>query len=902
METIGQTNLKNARICEITKKHCSEEDLGICLSVRPFVERRFGRRFGSSVNNNSNFNRLPEITIIPHYVSRNAFNEGINAQQMGSRSYILKFPEGNATHWLPLYLHSGKDAEHWIRTDSANGGTRKIIQEDEPKEEKNNKSPLSMDDDTSKYYHVLLDYSGSMCDSYINQSVDSLMDIAENSFRDQDTVSFSTFNSEVVNIFSNWNKKNNPEMLETLNKARHPNGSTAFYLALNSTMNYVRDGSVIIALTDGQDTKDFQKIQYNETKVKLQRAKEQGMKMRLIVITVGTIGNQEEISALIDAAPEGSRLIKTTGSTEGIRNAYNQVKKLIVGKSGKVDKDVLGASEYIQSAFSLIVNGENGHFSDQDVWRVCARILNLCVVGFSRDSSDLNENSMSIYCDIHRTLYEMLKSLPNVLEDIKSKILKFIDKSNPNNRSRRVLPDIGEAIQLLALVDDISWKEFGPIYIQEMFRRQAIRIKTLDKDDTRSDDEKVRYYWEQFKVSMILTIFNVHFVKDIVHKNNRGLKKACTFYEKTMRYIGSEELNEFAEKITYIHSIDNFNDAMSFLGLHNSNQEILELINHGLSYVNEPQPISGNYVGTGSSYSIRNRDTLLKNKIFSTQVGSVGARSDEIKLHNHSGYSRVDPRLAKYVSGYSSYKEQHGTADGSQSIKTPTRKRGLAIDTRASTLSTQINGHTSVDSTPYISPPPSSPVVPEKRIRAALRTTVSYASIALMNQDPDYAKKNQHIISENRDDSIVAVTEDKTSQGAKFSEIWSVGWMVNLKDSPAFDTLKKTFGARRLKYNLYIPVINSDAKDPDNGQKLKECAKKIEGTKLDNVKLLGFYDDKTDILYEVEVQGRKHKLVGTFLKNGVTPRILKEKAQSGTFGKFTKLELTLQCDGKVIYE
>jgi hypothetical protein len=610
-------NLRTVRSCCMCSTHLVGADLGICLQIADRPQNK----------KNQNDKRLPEITVLPQIVCRICFNKGIQAKEDGKQNYVLRFPDGIATHWLPLYLHDGEDAEHWIRTSFPGKGTKKT------------KKPVVSKNPVTNYY-VLLDDSGSMSGIYNRQCLASITDIVKNTITENDFVSMTTFSNNVKLCFPLLQKKLHADrIMKNINDQCHPSGGTHFYRALYETLEVVdiTKPVVMVALTDGEDNDNEQRVYYQKLLEKVQSLKQKHTRVKLMIITVGALTNKNEIQKIVNEAPENSVLISASASASGIQEAYEKVKKLIISKSGGSEDDVLGTSDFLPSAFSLIVNGENGKFDEIDIWRVCARLLNLCVVGFAKQQKALNGDSLREYCDIHRTLMEMLKDNPNVLTSVRKNIEAFMDENTTNNRRREILPDLGEAIQLLSLVDDIQWKTFGRIYMQELFRRHAIRVSFLSDHDQRSVADKVKYYWPQYKPSILLTAFNVYFVNDIVHLGNRTVKDACSFYHNNMGYVDNQQMLNFIGKIEFIRNIDSFNDVMEFLGLPNSDDDIMKLIYYGKTYVAEPQTPTGSFISASNNI----RDSGLN-------VNEVKQTSDDFtKFASNSSTVKQNKRTKK---------------------------------------------------------------------------------------------------------------------------------------------------------------------------------------------------------------------------------------------------------------
>ena len=256
-----------------------------------------------------------------------------------------------------------------------------------------------------------------------------------------------------------------------------------------------------------------------------------------MMITAGNLKQTSylNINKLAQEAPEG-HVIKAGGSASDIKEAYQKVSRLIVATSWGDDNDIVGTEDLLMSAFSLIVAGENGKFSPEQIWWVSARLLNLYVVGFAKGDTDVNYQTIQDYSDINRTLVEMLNTYPQIKKSLVNSLTAFMDKSTPNNRRREIIPDLGEALQLLSIIDEIKWDDFKEVYIQEVLRRNARFIKKLsEKPGTKmSEHQQVAHYLRQQKISMMIVAFNVLFLRDIVHTKGRSVKEACSTYDKTL--------------------------------------------------------------------------------------------------------------------------------------------------------------------------------------------------------------------------------------------------------------------------------------------------------------------------------------------------------------------------------
>ena len=103
-----------------------------------------------------------------------------------------------------------------------------------------------------------LDYSGSMSGNKIRSAVENIKNIFDNYIDENDYISVVTFNGFVMtNLPLTIKRDNEISIGSTISSLIHPNGGTAFYLAIDETMNMLEGNHTqndwIVALTDGED-------------------------------------------------------------------------------------------------------------------------------------------------------------------------------------------------------------------------------------------------------------------------------------------------------------------------------------------------------------------------------------------------------------------------------------------------------------------------------------------------------------------------------------------------------------------------------------------------------------------------------------------------------------------------
>jgi uncharacterized protein YegL len=200
--------------------------------------------------------------------------------------------------------------------------------------------------DDPKNILFVLDISGSMNGSRLNQCKKSIKDIITNYLSKDDKVSFYAFNNIVHTIFENYSLINLTEMLISINNVK-ADGGTAFYDALktaidkgdlkeNKNNSKKKNDNIplnknnnrwIIALTDGENNQG----QYDQTHVIKSLEK---ITTNLIIITVGTLNNKAEINHICDMANKKSfgKLIESSVNIGDIEVVFKKAIDLVMGQ------------------------------------------------------------------------------------------------------------------------------------------------------------------------------------------------------------------------------------------------------------------------------------------------------------------------------------------------------------------------------------------------------------------------------------------------------------------------------------------------------------------------------------------------------------------------------------------
>lgn len=577
-----------ARNCFVCAKGSDEADLGVCvIAIHTSAYSRHAIK-------------LPELQVIDDAVCcRLCFNEGIRRKDSGAQDFVIRVPDGrSATHWFPLFL---KSEEHWVRSPGKTLKRNTV---------KGQGKALNIQ---PRDVYLLLDGSGSMSGDRIKTclaSTKSLFD--KNIITDLDTVSFGVFKeSGVESVFGLTPVKGNrTELLNKIQKSNRASGSTPFYDAIAETaINAAKDCSkskriVIVALTDGEDNNST-RHGYSGALNSLKNLLAKTSNVQLMVITVGTLSNKPQIEGLVSVVPKG-KLISAGSSLDSIEEAYETVGRILIQSTkGSGDKDVVGTQDLFMSAFSLIASGENGHYSDELLWRVACRLLNICVVNLSKGDKQLTIQGIRTYFDIQRTLYQMMLENPTIKSNLEETLKKFSDPNATSNRRRDVVPDLGEALQMLAVLPSVKWDTFRTVYVQEVFRRSAKYLKKPPAD--LSDQEKLKSFFQETKkgsglcVSFRITSFN-QAVLSVLENLDEAMKK----YDTVGSYLTPSETLELKTRLDVILKMEEPEDCLRAFGVQcDDPKDILSYIEYGLAYAEEPTtPAKGTHT-IQPTYNIR---------------------------------------------------------------------------------------------------------------------------------------------------------------------------------------------------------------------------------------------------------------------------------------------------------
>jgi len=186
------------------------------------------------------------------------------------------------------------------------------------------------------------------------------------------------------------------------------------------------------------------------------------------------------------------------------------------------------ASALAPSAFSLITTQLNSAFQPLDALRVCCRLLVCVVVGFVHPDkmpkvpehrrATASEAAVQMYCDVHRLLHEMANTYPEIKETVLTELHAFIN--DPEKRTRRKTPNLGDLMSYLSIVDEVSWEDLAPCFVPEMVRRASTRFKEpFDAQRCKTTEDIIARFDELEPDHGLVILFNKVFNAEVARPN-----------------------------------------------------------------------------------------------------------------------------------------------------------------------------------------------------------------------------------------------------------------------------------------------------------------------------------------------------------------------------------------------
>jgi len=200
------------------------------------------------------------------------------------------------------------------------------------------------------------------------------------------------------------------------------------------------------------------------------------------------------------------------------------------------------SDEHIQRAFpdleqsiTNILSGGKKPFAPSMVFDVFPQLMNTMVVSIMSGDTHASLVALEGYCAFHRMLLLFAERYPEVRKRANETAFHFIQSEN--NRTKDVVPSLGDFLPTLTIADRVSWNQVSIPYLQENFDRNALwTIKKYPGLARVSNDDSVEHHrlkktFEATIISMRLLMFHVYFFTHIARPAGVSIPEVITHYD-----------------------------------------------------------------------------------------------------------------------------------------------------------------------------------------------------------------------------------------------------------------------------------------------------------------------------------------------------------------------------------
>lgn len=218
---------------------------------------------------------------------------------------------------------------------------------------------------------------------------------------------------------------------------------------------------------------------------------------------------------------------------------------------------------YAASAISYLAHGRPvAKLRAKDALNVCCRLLTCAVVGFTKGQTEgasaraakrgkASEKAVQMYADVHRLFLQFALERPEVQELARKRLHGFI--RDPAGRTRARVSSLGDLVQCLLIVEDISWEDLAPTIIPEALRRHVSRRAweghTFDSQHTFGNTvEELIGAWDDFapQSGMVLS-FCALFLQMIGRPAGRSLDEVRAAYDLSWGRLREEDMRDVVD-------------------------------------------------------------------------------------------------------------------------------------------------------------------------------------------------------------------------------------------------------------------------------------------------------------------------------------------------------------------
>ncbi len=186
-----------------------------------------------------------------------------------------------------------------------------------------------------------------------------------------------------------------------------------------------------------------------------------------------------------------------------------------------------------------------------------------------------SERALAGYCSIIHLLASYALENPRVVRSAKGAVKSF--RNTRNGRNKTAVPDIGQFLVMLCLVDEVSWNDVRRTVVDELFTRFVIwqlqpKPQGAGLPGLAYIEQSPVCEWrlqETFKASrtgLRLLLFQVFFMEKLAKRKDWTLKKLKEDFDSRRGLPPPGLTAELLERIQFIYKMDNLGTFAKELG------------------------------------------------------------------------------------------------------------------------------------------------------------------------------------------------------------------------------------------------------------------------------------------------------------------------------------------------
>lgn len=226
----------------------------------------------------------------------------------------------------------------------------------------------------------------------------------------------------------------------------------------------------------------------------------------------------------------------------------------------------------------------------QDPVRHLIAMANALVVNFMKVCDDANEEfttakpssvlraserALAGYCSIIHLLASYALQNPQVIRTARNVVRSF--KMSDSGRSKAAVPDIGQFLVLLCLVDEVSWLDVRGAVVDELFARSVVwMLQPKPKgsglpglaylEQSPINEWRLQETFKASRTGLRLLLFQVFFMEKLAKRKDWTLEKLKVDFDNRRGLPPPGLTSELLERIQFIYKMDNLGTFAKELG------------------------------------------------------------------------------------------------------------------------------------------------------------------------------------------------------------------------------------------------------------------------------------------------------------------------------------------------